>query len=70
MDFQDRIKNLVSGGKDNYENAFNNINYICTSEFHWSYNDLMNTPIPYVLTMIDKYTEHKKIEAKANKRRR
>lgn len=70
IDFQKRIKNLVDGNKDNIEDIFNNINYICTSEFHWSYKDLMSTPIPFVLITIDKWNKQKKAEAKAAKRRR
>lgn len=70
MDFQDRIKNLVKGDSKSPDEIFHNINFICTQEFHWSYQDLMSTPIPYVLQMVDRYDKMKKSEAKAYKRRR
>lgn len=68
MNFQDRIENLI-GEKKSPEKVFNNINFICVHEFHWSYKELMNTPIPFVLTMIEKWSKLDKAEKKAAKRR-
>lgn len=70
MNFQKRIENLVSGKQKSPEQVFNNINFICTYEFHWSYEQLMKSPIPYVLDMVDKWDKMKLEEQKAAKRRR
>lgn len=70
-DFQSRISNLINGDKLNKNNEnYSNVNFICAKEFGWSYIDLMQTPIPYVLDIIDKWQQLKKEEKKAYKKRR
>jgi hypothetical protein len=68
MKFEERINNLIDG-KKSLDKVYENINFICVYEFKWSYHELMSTPIPFVLTTIDKWNEMKKAEKKALKRR-
>lgn len=71
MDFQRRIESQIFSQKlPTAKDAFENICFILTLEFHWTYDEIVNMPSPYVLEMVEKLTEHKKKEHSAMKKKR
>ena len=71
MNFQKKIEqNIGLNKRKNPHDVFNNINFICAHEFKWSYKDIVDSPIPFVLSMLNKWQEMKKEEKKAMKKRR
>jgi hypothetical protein len=66
------FQEITAKSKEGNNAAFD-IYYICVREFHWGYEQIMDTDIPFILDMIDRHIKAKKEEAnmikKANKRR-
>ena len=69
MNFQQRIENKINKSSS-IDGHFKSINFICVNEFKWSYEQLMKTPIPFVIQIMDSFDKLKKEERKQNKKRR
>ena len=72
MNTRTRIERMMnSGGSKSPEKVFAELSFVCVKEFGWNYEDLMRTPIPFVLVMINRLRSLRKEErAQAKKRRR
>lgn len=70
MNFQSQIESkLFKKNISSYKN-YHQICYILAKEFGWSYNQMNNSPSPYVLELIDIWQDLKEKEIKASKRKR
>jgi hypothetical protein len=71
MDFQRQIESRIFSKKaPSAKEAFENICFALTQEYHWTYDDIVNSPSPYILEMIDKLIDYKKKEQAAMKKKR
>jgi len=71
MDFKARIENKIfSKKKVTGKESFEGISFILAKELGWSYLDIITSPSPFVLEMVDKVMELKKAEEKAMKKRK
>ena len=50
--------------------SFHDICFILAKEFGWSYNDIIDTPSPYILEIADRLMQYKKKEAAEMKKRK
>ena len=71
MNFQKLIENrLLTKKKQDPMDSFHDICFILAKEFGWSYNEVINTPSPYILEIAHKLIEYKKKEAAEMKKKR
>ena len=70
MELKQKIEGLINKTNKIDNDQYMESSFICIYEFKWSYQELMNTPIPFVLTILNKWSSMKKEEKKAMKKRR
>jgi hypothetical protein len=68
MNFNERIEKIIN--KKNSKDSSDYANFVCVKEFNWSYSELMKTPIPFVLAMLEQWKKMKEAEKKASRRRK
>lgn len=70
MNFQEKIEKAIRKTKDSPEKVFHDTCYILAKDFHWSYEDIINTPIPFIMGIMDSYGEHLKQREKIYKKKK
>ena len=63
-----KIRKILGKESNDTETIFNNINFILSYEFKWDFDTIMNTPIPFILDIINKYKKVKEEERKSLRR--
>jgi hypothetical protein len=67
MNFQQRIENSINSKPK--VDPIKQMNFVCVHEFNWTHKDLFDSPIPFVLDMLEQWNKMKEREAKANKKK-
>lgn len=64
MNFQQLVEHAIMKKRDSPEKVFHQVCFLLAKEFGWSYDDIINAPIPFVISMVslieDYYKEQKR----------
>lgn len=68
MNFQERIESTIfkGKGKDPYK-VFHEICFMLSHEFGWSYEEIVNAPMPFIIAIgneIDDFNKKQKVSMK------
>ena len=69
MMFSDKIEKTI-GVKNDISKSFRKMSFVLAHEFGWSYDEIMEAPIPFVFDMKDELVEMKRKEKEAMRKRR
>ena len=69
MNFQERINRSIGKQRKTPLKAFHEIIFVLGKEMGWSPREVLESPMPLVLGVMDELQAHFKREAKANKKR-
>jgi len=69
MDFRTSIENRLAGkGKKSSIDQFHDLCFLLSKEFGWSYDQIINTPIPFLIAQSERVVDLKKREQKEMKK--
>ncbi|WP_298753001.1 hypothetical protein [uncultured Arcobacter sp.] len=70
FDFKKKIENNIFNKSNNFRKDHKELNYVLIVDFPWSYKDIMEAPIPFMLEMIEIHRKQKEKEKKTMRRKR
>lgn len=68
MNFAQRIESKLFKKSKSPHKFFHEVCFILAKEFGWSYEEIINSPTPFVLGMMQELEEHHKREKAAMKK--